>query len=125
MSSKEYVYVTERFIRGKPRYFITDRRTIKCIGGENLAKVEPEMVFVNSKKIPKLRRGKAGRNWKAIFEKIPVGKAWVVPKEFGSGANIRQQVKNVNEELEKEVYKVTERTDKDTEVKTVYVKRLI
>lgn len=85
---------------------------------------KPKMVFVETAKIPALTRGKIGRNWKELFNLIPVGKAWVVPEEYGSGANIRAQVRKINEELGVITFAVTQRTNKETEETTVYVKRL-
>jgi len=123
MSEKEYVLVKTRFIRGKPHYY-TERKTIKCIGGESMTKEDPEMMFLDTKDIPVLRRGKRSRDWKKVFGRIPVNKSWIVPKYFASSATLRVVARRINAELEKEAYRVTQRTNKETDTIITYVMRL-
>lgn len=121
MSSKEYVFVMEKPLYRSTRYFVKDKITIKCIGGENMPKEEPKLVFVKTDTIPKMSKGKTGRDWTAIFAKIPDGESLVVPRELASGATVRVAVKNINEELGEKAYTVTQRTVEDET--TVYVTR--
>ena len=121
MSSKEYVLIEEKPLYNKMRYLVKDRIKIKCIGGENMPKETPKLVFVKTSTIPKALKGKTGRDWKAIFTQIPEGESLIVPEEYGKSATIRCAVKNLNMELDAEVYAVTQRTVE--EKTTVYVSR--
>ena len=86
-----------------------------------MPKENPKLVFVKTSTIPKALKGKTGRDWKALFNQIPEGESLIVPKEYGTGATIRSAVKNLNAELDAEVYAVTQRTVE--EKTTVYVSR--
>ena len=122
MSSKEYVFVKEKRLYNRKRYFIEDKLKITCLGGEKMSKEKPQLVFVETDKIPKTMKGRTGRNWKELFTQIPEKKSLVIPKDMGTGATIRSAVKEVNKELGKAVYSATQRTvDEKT---TVYVTRL-
>ena len=91
------------------------------MGGENMPKENPKLVFVKTSTIPKALKGKTGRDWKALFTQIPEGESLIVPEECGTGATIRSAVKNLNREFGAEVYAVTQRTVE--EKTTVYVSR--
>ena len=121
MSSKTYVFVKEKHLYHNKRYFIKDRITIKCVGGENMPEEKPELVFVKTDTIPKMSKGKIGRDWKTLFALIPEGESLIVPEDYGTGATIRSAVKELNKELEEEVYTVTQRTV--DEIVTIYVTR--
>lgn len=124
MSSKEYVHVVETFKRNKPHYHIVKRIVIKCVGGENLSKEKPQLVFVDQTEIPSLVRGRKSKNWKKLVNQIPEGKAVVVPEDYGSSATARENIKKINKKLGKETFKVTQRTNKNTDKITVYIVRL-
>lgn len=103
-----------------------DKIKIECKGGESMTE-ENELVFLEPKDIPRLLRGGVGRNWKELFDKIPKGKVLLMKTgkdHYGSDANIRGQVKNYNEDAGKEVLKMTQRTNPETEELTVYVQRI-
>ena len=122
MSSKTYVFVEEKPLYNRVRYFVKDKIKIICIGGENMPEEKPKLVFVKTATIPKMSKGKTGRNWKELFAQIPEGESLVVPEDYGTGATIKSAVKNINEELKKQVYAVTQRTI--GEKVTVYVTRV-
>jgi len=121
MSSKEYVFIEKKPLYGKIKYVIKDRIEIKCIGGENMPKEKPELVFIETKAIPRVSKGKVGRDWKELFATIPEGKSAIIPEDYGTGATVRSAVKNINKELETETYTVTQRTV--NEVTVIYVSR--
>ena len=121
MSSKTYVFVKEKHLYRNKRYFIKDRIKIKCIGGENMSEENPELVFVKTNTIPKMSKGKTGRDWKTLFALIPEGESLIVPEDYGTGATVRSAVRELNEKLDKEVYSVTQRTV--NEETTIYVTR--
>ena len=107
---------------GKLRYFVKERYTIKCIGGEKMAEEKEQLVFIKNADIPKAFKGKTGRDWRKLFEQIPTGETLIVPESYGTGATIRGAVKDVNEQLKKVVFKAFQRTvGKKT---TIYVQRL-
>lgn len=88
-----------------------------------------ELVFLEPSEIPRLTKGAFGRDWFAIFDKIPKGKALkMTEKDYGSCENVRSQVIKYNKaKATKEVpkqLKATQRTDKGTEEKTIYVVRI-
>lgn len=117
MSSKTYFFVIEKTLYNKKRYYIQDKLKITCMGGENMTKEEPKLVFVKTSTIPKMSKGKTGRNWKELLARIPEGESMVVTKEFASGATLRVAVKNINTELKRKAYSVTQRTvDEKTKV---------
>ena len=122
MSSKEYVFVKEKTLYNRKRYLIRDRLKITCLGGENMTKEKPQLVFVETTKIPKTMKGRTRRNWTELFAQIPEKKSLIVTKDIGTGATIRTAVKATNKELGKVVYRATQRTvDEKT---TVYVTRV-
>ena len=122
MSSKEYVFIKEKHLYNRKRYFVEDKLKITCLGGEKMSKEKPQLVFVDTAKIPKTMKGRTGRDWKVVFAQIPEKKSLIITKDMGTGATIRSAVKEVNRELGKAVYSATQRTvDKKT---TVYVTRL-
>lgn len=122
MSSKEYVFVKEKRLYNRKQYFVEDRLTITCLGGEKMNKEEPQLVFIETAKIPKTMKGRTGRDWAKVFTQIPEKKSLVITKDMGTGATIRTAVKAVNKELKKVVYVATQRTvDEKT---TVYVTRV-
>lgn len=112
----------EKPLYNKTRYFVVKKLKIKCIGGENMPEEKSKLVFVKTSTIPKMGRGKTGRDWKELFAQIPEGQSLIVPEEYGTGATIRSAVKNINAEFDAEVYAVTQRTVEGTV--TVYVTRL-
>ena len=122
MSSKEYVFVEEKPLYRRKRYFVKDRIKITCIGGENMPEEKPKLIFVKTDTIPKMSKGKTGRDWVELFSQIPEGKSLVVPENYGTGATVRTAVKNINAEFEAKVYAVTQRTV--GEKVTVYVTRI-
>ena len=83
-----------------------------------------EMQLIEANEIPKLVRGKRGKDWSKILNDIPVGQAWVLPKDFVAGATIRKAVATINEEADDELFKVTQRRNEDTDETTLYVIRL-
>ena len=122
MSSKTYVMVETKPLYGKSRYFVKERYTIKCIGGENMAEEKEQLVFIDNDDVPKALKGKTGRNWKELFMQIPEGKTLIVPESYGTGATIRSAVKDVNKLLKKVTFKAFQRTiGKKT---TIYVQRV-
>lgn len=123
MSSKTYVMVETKPLYGIDRYFIKSKHTIKCLGGENMNEEKSELVFIDNAKVPKALKGKTGRDWNALFEQIPKGKTLIVPESYGTGATVRDAVKNVNKALGKAVYKAFQRTTANDKV-IIYVQRL-
>lgn len=122
MSSKEYVFVEEKHLYSRNRYLVKDRLKITCLGGENMDNEKPQLVFVETTEIPRTTKGRTGRDWKALFARIPEKKSLIITKNIGTGAIIRSAVKDVNRQLGKAVYSATQRTvDEKT---TVYVTRL-
>jgi len=122
MSSKEYVFVKEKHLYKRKQWYVTDRLKITCLGGEKMDKKKPQLVFVETEKIPKTMKGRTGRNWKELFAQIPEKKSLIITKEMGTGATIRSAVKKINKELGKAVYSTTQRTvDEKT---TIYVTKL-
>ena len=121
MLSKTYFFVIEKTLYNKKRYFIQSKLKIKCVGGENMPEEKPKLVFIKTSTIPKANKGKTGRDWVELFAQIPKGQSLIIPEEYGTGATIRCAVKNINAELDAEVYAVTQRTVKDET--TVYVTR--
>lgn len=121
MSSKEYIFIEEKPLYNKMGYFVKDRITIKCMGGDKMSKEKSKLVFLETKTIPRATKGKVGRNWKELFATIPEGKSAIIPEDLGTGATIRSAVKNVNEELGTETYTAIQRTV--DEVTVIYVSR--
>lgn len=122
LKSKTYAIFEGKHLYNRTRYFLVDKLKITCIGGDSLSE-EEELVFIEPKKIPKTFRGKLGRNWNKLFDKIPKNRTLVMSEDiYGSSANIRGQVKSYNE-VNDNVLEVTQRTDKETEETTVYVTR--
>lgn len=115
--SKTYTFVERK---GLNKFVIIDRFTIRCLGGVN-NKMSDELIFLDSpKEIPK-SKGKTGRAWEELFDKIPNEKVLVLDEEtYGSAPNIRSQVKDYNEK-NGEVLTVTQRTVNDKT--TVYITR--
>ena len=122
MSSKEYVFVKQKTLYGRSRFYVVKKMVIVCEGGEKMNKESSKLVFVKTDSIPKQNRGKVGRDWKALFSKIPTGESLVLDKEFASGATVRIAVKTVNDELGEVTYIATQRTD-EKEKTLVYVTR--
>ena len=115
-------FIKEKRLYSRKQYFIEDRLKITCLGGEKMSKEKPQLVFVDTDKIPKTMKGRTGKDWKAIFAQIPEKKSLIITKDMGTGATARSAVKEVNKELGKAVYSATQRTvDEKT---TVYVTRL-
>ena len=101
-----------------------DKIRIECIGGDSMSE-ENELVFLEPEDIPRLMRGALGRNWDKLFDKIPENKVLAMDTEtYGSAPNIRMKAKQYNEDAKKEVLKMTQRTDKETEKVVVYVMRV-
>jgi len=99
-----------------------DKLRIECIGGDGMSE-EKELVFIKPNEVPRLLRGSVGRDWEELFDKIPKGQVLVMNESYGSAPNIRGQVKIYNK-TKGDVLKVTQRTDKKTEIVTVYVERV-
>jgi len=88
---------------------------------------ENELVFLDPNEVPRLIRGGQGRDWKALFDKIPKGKVLEMKTgkdNYGSAPNIRNQVKFYNKDAKKEVLTSTQRTASETDEVTVYVQRI-
>lgn len=120
--NKEISVFKGKDLYGSRRYFLQKRIKIKCAGGENMTE-EKELTFLEPEEIPRLMRGQNGRNWKELFDQIPIGKVLAMDTEvYGSAPNIRAQVKLYNGKTK--TLKVTQRTDKETEKTVVYVQRI-
>ena len=90
-------------------------------------KEENELVFLDPEDVPRLIRGGQGRDWKALFDKIPKDKVLEMKTgkdNYGSAPNIRSQVKFYNKDAKKEVLTSTQRTASETDEVTVYVQRV-
>lgn len=124
LSQKSYTFVYSKPFYNRNIYFIKEKKTIKCLGGENMQE-EKEIVFLSPEDIPRLSKGNTGRKWSEIFDKIPLNKVMqMTTEEYGSAPNIRTQVGLYNKEAKKKVLTVTQRTDKETEKVIVYVMRV-
>lgn len=124
--NKEYGQVTyhiykRKCLYGSNRYYLQSKITIKCEGGESMEKTE-KLVFLSPEDVPRLTRGKQGRNWKELFDKIPKGKVLAMNTEiYGSAPNIRVQVNLYNKDAKEKVLTVTQRTENENVI--VYVQR--
>lgn len=122
MDKKNYTIIEETVKYGKPHFIVKDKLTIKCEGGEKMGKEKSEIVFIKTEDIPKVLKGKTGRNWQELFESIPEGQTAIIPESYGTGATVRQAVKQVNAKLGKVTFKATQRTENDKPI--VYVIRV-
>jgi len=126
LKAKTYhAYYPKRLYK-RNTYFLLYKLRIECIGGESM-KEESELVFIKPDEVPRLIRGGQGRDWKALFDRIPKGE--VLPMNtgkdgYGSAPNIRAQVNLYNKDAKKEVLTSTQRTKKKTGEVTVYVERV-
>lgn len=127
MKAKTYYFYKEKYLYRKKRYFLIDKLRIECIGGDNMSE-EKELVFIKPEDVPKVLRfthGRIGRDWNAIFSKIPKGKVLVMDTEtYGSAPHIRNKAKEYSERTENIELESTQRTNKDTENVTIYVQRV-
>ena len=126
LKAKNYSVCYPKTLYGKKRYFLLYKLRIECIGGESM-KEENELVFLNPEDVPRLIRGGQGRDWEALFDKIPKGRVLEMKTgkdNYGSAPNIRSQVKFYNKDAKKEVLTSTQRTASETDEVTVYVQRV-
>lgn len=121
-SKKNFTIVERTFINKKLIYLVKEKFSIKCLGGGNMENENDVLVFVETDSIPKALKGKTGRNWTELFNTIPDGKSAIIPEDFGTGATVRQAVKNINSTLGKKTYQVTQRTENEKTV--VYVSKV-
>lgn len=123
LKSKSYHFYKQKCLYRNRGYFLVGKLRIECIGGDSMSE-EKELVFIEPDEVPRLLRGSKGRNWEALFNRIPKDKVLTMDTEnYGSAPNIRMQVKIYNK-THKDALEVTQRTDKETEKVTVYVHRV-
>lgn len=122
LDKKHFTIIERKFKYGKVLCKVKNKFTVECLGGEKMNNEENQLVFIDTDSIPKALKGKTGRNWKELCKTIPEGKSAVIPESYGTGATVRQAIKNINEELGTIAYKVTQRTENKNTI--VYVIRM-
>lgn len=103
----------------KGRYYIT-RDTSRFREVKN-GMSEKKMAFADITALPKTNRGKQGKDYLAVLQKIPVGKMWIPEKDEVNASTIRKAIKELEEakKVKKGEFEATQRTIDD--VVKVYV----
>lgn len=97
----------------KNRYFIT--RDKSRFGEVNKKMSEKKMEFAEISALPKTNRGKQGKDYLSILEKIPIGKMWIPAKDEVNASTIRKAITELEEskKVKKGEFTATQRTVKD------------
>lgn len=121
MHTKTYIWVK----RKRLKYYIVNRVTIQCLGGENNKMEKPQLTFVDDDDVPKSARGKKSVDYGAIFAQIPKGKTLKITKDtpFSISYSVaRSAVAKINKNAGETKFTAYQRTVKGEQI--VFVSRV-
>lgn len=80
---KEVTYARTKYIKGKPRVYVTRDKTKGVKWLKEKQKEKEEMVFVDNAEIPEKGTRTTSSKWLDLLSKIPLGKAWKISIKDG------------------------------------------